>query len=767
MEGLAGDGDDNQATYRSWMPTPLQTPATPPQAAPPASAPADTGRVLQAEITEHPLDRPLDETSEFTLAFFVEEAARANLQAAGRFEEGGLFQDSAQLETLHVVVTSQDFTIHTRTPQSLHVPSQGRSRNKARFDLEPKHRGPGEVTAVFYKENNFIQGLSVTLNVAEGARAIEKVLPLGRPLEASGLLLARDVMLLFKKVVDGFDVVAVGEVSGMAHLPVKEHYLHSLIAQARQALLKVVYLGKDAQNQMVEMDAYGNLPGAVEFVFQTGLDIPEPFSTRALHILAEAGVALFKGLFFGDGFPQEARQLGDRLRELSEKQPLRLQIVSQEFLLPWGLLYPARRFDPTTIQPEGFLGFKHRIEHIPLMSGMQALDRRIRSNQPRLAVSLNFDPQIDAQFGLPLLQPQRERWAQYQSDGRVELIERSSAAAFIDALINPTTPDQILYFFGHAETRGLDEPGGPGESSLLFGEGDLLTLTRLKNETFDDVRLPGAPLVFINACESAELSPLFYGGFMPFFTTRGARGLIGTECRVPAALCSRLGAAFLRALPPGRRNPRSSLPQAAPRVLHPLQQPARPALCPVLRRRHAGRALALMPSLLASNLTRTLVLLYNSPGMPGTNPPLLEPPIRLIWRRFGALLDRLLRLAGLRRTRLRRFALEQPLSEALLALAQQQQRPPEEIAAELLSSGLAQHDRQSEAWQRWEALSSREQQVAALVCQGYTSRQIAARLMIAEETARTHVRNILRRYNLHSRSELRKLFEDWDFNDLI
>lgn len=152
--------------------------------------------------------------------------------------------------------------------------------------------------------------------------------------------------------------------------------------------------------------------------------------------------------------------------------------------------------------------------------------------------------------------------------------------------------------------------------------------------------------------------------------------------------------------------------------------------------------------------------------MPEQNDPQFEPPIRQVWRWLGALLDRLLQLLGLRRRRLRRFALEQPLSEAVLALAEQQQRPPEQIAAELLASGLVQHDRQSQAWQRWQALSTREQQVAALVCQGYTSRQIAARLKIAEETARTHVRNILRRFNLHSRSELRKLFEGWDFEEL-
>ncbi|MEP6767761.1 MAG: CHAT domain-containing protein, partial [Acidobacteriota bacterium] len=46
--------------------------------------------------------------------------------------------------------------------------------------------------------------------------------------------------------------------------------------------------------------------------------------------------------------------------------------------------------------------------------------------------------------------------------------------------------------------------------------------------------LAGAPLVFINACESAEMSPLFYDGFVPYFMGKGARGVIGTECQTPA-----------------------------------------------------------------------------------------------------------------------------------------------------------------------------------------------------------------------------------------
>jgi len=51
-------------------------------------------------------------------------------------------------------------------------------------------------------------------------------------------------------------------------------------------------------------------------------------------------------------------------------------------------------------------------------------------------------------------------------------------------------------------------------------------------------------------------------------------------------------------------------------------------------------------------------------------------------------------------------------------------------------------------------LTWREQEVAALVARGLTNRRIAAELHISEHTAATHVRRILRKLGLRSRSEL-------------
>ncbi len=69
--------------------------------------------------------------------------------------------------------------------------------------------------------------------------------------------------------------------------------------------------------------------------------------------------------------------------------------------------------------------------------------------------------------------------------------------------------------------------------------------------------------------------------------------------------------------------------------------------------------------------------------------------------------------------------MDQNLILSLERLAQREQRPETELAAELLSMALAQRREAETNLRHWEALSPREQQVTALICLGYTNPQIA------------------------------------------
>lgn len=111
-----------------------------------------------------------------------------------------------------------------------------------------------------------------------------------------------------------------------------------------------------------------------------------------------------------------------------------------------------------------------------------------------------------------------------------------------------------------------------------------------------------------------------------------------------------------------------------------------------------------------------------------------------------------------------RFEVEEELIQTLQYLAEREHRPKDEMAADLLSYALARHEAAEVYRQNWEALSPREEQVAALICLGYTNREIAERLVIAMDTVKTHVRSVLRKFEMGSKAEMRHAMVDWDFS---
>lgn len=128
-----------------------------------------------------------------------------------------------------------------------------------------------------------------------------------------------------------------------------------------------------------------------------------------------------------------------------------------------------------------------------------------------------------------------------------------------------------------------------------------------------------------------------------------------------------------------------------------------------------------------------------------------------LWRR-------LLQDLGLRRPARRSFELDDDLLLSVRRLARREQRPEEDVAADLLSYALAQRDAAEDNLRRWHSLSDREQEVTALVCLDLTNAQIAVHLSLSPQTVKTHVRNVLVKFDLHSKAELRQALADWDFS---
>lgn len=78
--------------------------------------------------------------------------------------------------------------------------------------------------------------------------------------------------------------------------------------------------------------------------------------------------------------------------------------------------------------------------------------------------------------------------------------------------------------------------------------------------------------------------------------------------------------------------------------------------------------------------------------------------------------------------------------------------------------GPSQQELDQERYQRWLYLSPREQDVTAFTCLGYTNRQMAYRMRISESTVKSYLQNVLNKFGLRSKIDLRLTFVGVDFS---
>jgi len=116
----------------------------------------------------------------------------------------------------------------------------------------------------------------------------------------------------------------------------------------------------------------------------------------------------------------------------------------------------------------------------------------------------------------------------------------------------------------------------------------------------------------------------------------------------------------------------------------------------------------------------------------------------------------------LRRKRL--FAMDVEDYQTLHLVAERQRRSPGEVASRLFEQAAQEQDEQSWALNCWEGLSRRQKQVAAHICRGDSTREMAVQLNIAQTTVKSHVEVILRKFGVNSRVALRVLLSPWDLN---
>jgi CHAT domain-containing protein len=327
-----------------------------------------------------------------------------------------------------------------------------------------------------------------------------------------------------------YKITLAGMITGQAILQLSLEEINAYVDEVRTALA-----------QIIDLEAPSELrPGSTIQPYLQDLSIPEPVYKETLKILADAGYSLYHHLFTGENQPDpRAGRIGKYLRYLLTAEPVayRIQMVADQLRLPWGILYLGASLDIENddIDPNMFLGIRHIVEHRPLTSPDFDVVSPVISSDSGLRVGLNVNREINGAMpsGRPWVDNQVNFWKNLEIHSNIAPVTiRSTKAEVLEDLAHPEKmKDEFAYFICHA---GTDYP--PKNCWIKLTDGEKLTLGEIQRKARAypaNQILSGRPLVFLNACQTAQLSPSFYNGFVPYLLNKGARGVIGTECEVP------------------------------------------------------------------------------------------------------------------------------------------------------------------------------------------------------------------------------------------
>ncbi len=133
---------------------------------------------------------------------------------------------------------------------------------------------------------------------------------------------------------------------------------------------------------------------------------------------------------------------------------------------------------------------------------------------------------------------------------------------------------------------------------------------------------------------------------------------------------------------------------------------------------------------------------------------------------MSGLLQRLSQLLGKKEQgqNARTFSADSQLNLTVTRIAREQQRSETEVLNDILRAGVNEVLQAEEYTASWNSLSPREQEVAALICLGYSGQQIAEILVISYDTVRSHSKRIYRKFGLN-RKQLQQALKDWNLRE--
>jgi hypothetical protein len=234
---------------------------------------------------------------------------------------------------------------------------------------------------------------------------------------------------------------------------------------------------------------------------------------------------------------------------------------AHSFVFPWALLYdrpiPLEKWALTDL--EGFWGLRYCIEQqLQLDDLMAGSDAPIQVQDPMKLAFMLWKEFPNADQMQALIDD-----LQLNAGGKLVVSGPITRASDCVALLRQCDA-QILYFYSHGYTRQRREDVGVGLDLQTFTQfieslpdgdqrrtifqplyeriqkkeyetGDswieLSSGVLYLRDLYDTVeKISQSPLVILNMCESAQVTPSLADSFIHFFLDRSARAVLGTEC---------------------------------------------------------------------------------------------------------------------------------------------------------------------------------------------------------------------------------------------
>ena len=475
-------------------------------------------------------------------------------------------REPKQQEPVTIIITAEGDGFEIKEPvQTLLLPPMGDSTENAYFQVRPLHQSASDKDLAsiriraYYKFNLLEVSVIQAEVVGKFDNSSQSKLGLEKPISFRQERLEREYL--------DFDEVQ----------PKAMHI--DIIKENERFLFNFAFYNNLAQKVEFTAPIYlptPDLEDALLTIRETWYDIAmsKTFTERVegddeeflanIRRLAQAGRNLWVKLFQLDS-DSSMHKVGKWLEDNPLQKGAIIQVSladnATDFVFPWALIYdrkvPKKHYELP--DPEGFWGLRYCIEQ-QLSNQNKGTDKPVQI-QDKLRVGFMLWAQFRNADEQKVLM---ENWTQRNPDKLEITIPPITDADDCSALLDDCDA-HILYFYTHGYTRNRQADIGVGENLQLFTnryeklqEDDPrhelwkflydsvkqdkfepnrswieLTYGRLYlDELYDNIesKFSSEPLVFLNMCESAQITPSLSQSFIHFFIERGAKGVIGTEC---------------------------------------------------------------------------------------------------------------------------------------------------------------------------------------------------------------------------------------------